>query len=118
MRSIYKSLTVALLTTTPIACSGDDDDPGNLVEVAKANGSFTTLVAALKASGLDTVLADADGKFTVFAPTAAAFDDFLANAGITAADLLASPDLADILLYHIDVLCKPGYRRYCALASG
>ena len=33
----------------------------------------------------------------MFAPTDEAFDTFLADAGISAADLLASPDLADIL---------------------
>ena len=109
MRAIYKSLTVALLATTLIACSTSDDDDeilgfidqGDIVEVAEANGSFTTLVAALKASGLDAVLADETRDFTVFAPTDAAFAAALANLGITAADLLASPNLADILLYHV-----------------
>ncbi|MDH3635115.1 MAG: fasciclin domain-containing protein [Gammaproteobacteria bacterium] len=110
MKAIYKSLTVALLATTLVACSTSDDDdnndlraidPGNIVEVAEANGSFTTLVAALKASGLDAVLADETRDFTVFAPTDAAFTAALADLGITAADLLASPNLADILLYHV-----------------
>ena len=41
--------------------------------MAVANGSFTTLVAALQATGLDTVLDDADSTFTVFAPTDDAF---------------------------------------------
>ena len=110
MRSIFKPLTVALLATTLIACgdsdNDDDDDnastdPGNIVEVAEANGSFTTLVAALEVSGLDAVLADESRSFTVFAPTDAAFTAALADLGITAADLLASPNLADILLYHV-----------------
>ena len=109
MRSIFKPLTIALLATTLIACSSDDDDdddnaamdPGNVVEVAEANGSFTTLVAALEVSGLDAVLADESRSFTVFAPTDAAFTAALADLGITAADLLASPNLADILLYHV-----------------
>ena len=34
---------------------------------------LTTLVAALQATGLDTVLDDPDATFTVFAPTDAAF---------------------------------------------
>lgn len=109
MKAIYKSLTVALLATSLIACSSSDDDDddvgandqGNIVEVAEANGSFTTLVAALQASGLDAVLADETRDFTVFAPTDAAFAAALADLGITAADLLASPNLADILLYHV-----------------
>lgn len=45
---------------------------GNIVQVAEANGSFKTLVAALKAAGLDKTLASR-GPFTVFAPTDAAF---------------------------------------------
>ena len=106
MKSLYKTLSVALLATTLIACSDDDDNntsatPGNIVEVAEANGSFTTLVAALQTANLDTVLADASGKFTVFAPTDAAFQAYLTEAGISAADLLNSPNLSDILLYHV-----------------
>jgi transforming growth factor-beta-induced protein len=102
MRAIYKSVTVALLAATLIACgSSNNDDPGNIVEVAEENGSFTTLVAALKASGLDEVLADESRDFTVFAPTDEAFTALLADLGISADELLASPNLADILLYHV-----------------
>ena len=103
MNSIFKPLAVALLTTTLVACgsSSSSDDPGNIVEVAEENGSFTTLVAALKASGLDEVLTDETRDFTVFAPTDAAFETALADLGITAEELLAAPNLADILLYHV-----------------
>ncbi|MBT8133166.1 MAG: fasciclin domain-containing protein, partial [Gammaproteobacteria bacterium] len=103
MRTLYKTFSVALLATTLIACSSDDDNKaaGNIVEVAEANGSFTTLVAALEASGLDAVLADETRDFTVFAPTDAAFAALLTDLGISAADLLASPNLSDILLYHV-----------------
>ncbi|MDX2486668.1 MAG: fasciclin domain-containing protein [Gammaproteobacteria bacterium] len=106
MKSLYKTLSVALLATTLIACSDDDDNntsstPGNIVEVAEANGSFTTLVAALQASGLDAVLANETRDFTVFAPTDAAFEALLTDLGISAAELLASPNLSDILLYHV-----------------
>ncbi|MBL8860392.1 MAG: fasciclin domain-containing protein [Planctomycetes bacterium] len=44
----------------------------NLVQTAVANGNFTTLVAALQATGLDVALSGTD-RFTVFAPTDAAF---------------------------------------------
>ena len=103
MRTLFKTFSAALLATTLVACSSDDDDntAGNIVEVAEANGSFTTLVAALQASGLDAVLADEKRDFTVFAPTDAAFAALLADLDISAADLLASPDLSDILLYHV-----------------
>ena len=78
------------------------DDPApalNIVETAVEAGGFTTLVAALQATGLDQPLADADGEFTVFAPTDAAFEALGAD---TIAALLADTDtLSDILLYHV-----------------
>jgi uncharacterized surface protein with fasciclin (FAS1) repeats len=45
---------------------------GTIVEVASANSSFKTLVAAIKAAGLVETLSG-KGPFTVFAPTDAAF---------------------------------------------
>jgi len=72
---------------------------GTIVEVASANGSFNTLVAALQATGLDAVLADADERYTVFAPNDAAFAK-LGDDTINA--LLADTDtLSNILLYHV-----------------
>ena len=44
----------------------------DIVDVAVANGSFKTLVAAVKAAGLVDIL-KSEGPFTVFAPTDAAF---------------------------------------------
>lgn len=45
---------------------------GTIVDVAAGNGSFNTLVAAVKAAGLVETLSS-KGPFTVFAPTDAAF---------------------------------------------
>ncbi len=61
---------------------------------------FDTLVAALGAAGLVDDL-QADGPFTVFAPTEQAFADLLATLNVTAEQLLARADLADILRYHV-----------------
>ncbi len=73
--------------------------PDNLVDTAVAAGSFTTLAAALAATGLDAVLADADRNFTVFAPTD---DAFAALGQDTINSLLNDTDrLSDILLYHV-----------------
>lgn len=44
----------------------------DIVDVAAANDSFSTLVAAVKAAGLVDTL-KGDGPFTVFAPTDEAF---------------------------------------------
>lgn len=70
-----------------------------VVDVAVSNGSFTTLVAALQATGLDETLANADGNFTVFAPTDAAFD--LLPEGTLEALLADTDTLSDILTYHV-----------------
>lgn len=83
-----------------IVVTGDSaGDSPNIVETAVAAGSFTTLVAALQATGLDTVLADESGTFTVFAPTDEAF---AALGSDTINALLGDTDtLSDILLYHV-----------------
>ena len=83
------------VTPTPVAPA----DPQSIVDVATANGSFTTLIAALEATGLDTTLSDMDSQFTVFAPT----DDAFALLGQDVIDaLLADTDtLSDILTYHV-----------------
>lgn len=81
---------------------GDVEVPApnmSIVDVAVENGNFTTLVAALQATGLDSVLANLDTDFTVFAPTDAAFA-LLGDEAIAA--LLNDADaLSNILLYHV-----------------
>ena len=72
----------------------------SIVDIAVADGRFTTLVAAVQTAGFDTLL-DSAGEFTVFAPTDDAFAKLLGELEITAEDLLADPGLADILLYHV-----------------
>jgi len=61
---------------------------------------FTVLLQAVVTAGLDGVLTN-NGPFTVFAPTDAAFVAALEALGLTAEELLASPDLASILAYHV-----------------
>jgi uncharacterized surface protein with fasciclin (FAS1) repeats len=74
--------------------------PSNtIVDVAVANGNFTTLVTALQATGLDEALANPDINYTVFAPTDEAFA-LLGDEVI--AELLADTDkLTNILTYHV-----------------
>lgn len=73
--------------------------PVNIVQTATDAGSFTTLVTALEASGLDQVLANEEQTFTVFAPTDDAFTA-LGQDAVTA--LLAdAAGLNDTLLYHV-----------------
>jgi uncharacterized surface protein with fasciclin (FAS1) repeats len=71
---------------------------GDIVATADANGSFKTLITAVKAAGLVETLQGA-GPFTVFAPTDAAFAALPAG---TLDGLLADPEaLKKVLLYHV-----------------
>ena len=95
---------------TDISVSGDDaaadsDDsaaelPATVVDIATSSSDFSTLVAALTEADLVGTL-QGEGPFTVFAPTDAAFEQALADLGLTAEELLASPDLSGILTYHV-----------------
>lgn len=90
------------------ACTGDKDtgkdqpnlQTENIVETARQAGSFSTLLAALEATDLDSVLGGS-GTFTVFAPTDAAFAALPAGT----LDNLLLPEnkgmLTDILTFHV-----------------
>ena len=72
--------------------------PATIVDVAAQSGNFTTLITALKATGLDKDLST-PGPFTVFAPTDAAFAKL--PPGTVAGLLSELPKLADILTHHV-----------------
>jgi uncharacterized surface protein with fasciclin (FAS1) repeats len=74
------------------------ESAGSIVDIAVADGRFTTLVAAVTEAGLAETLST-DGLFTVFAPT----DDAFAKLpeGTVEALLQDIPALTDILLYHV-----------------
>ena len=74
--------------------------PNETVVDAAIDNNFTTLTTAVVTAELLPALTDPFAEYTVFAPSDQAFDDFVADAGITLNDLLALPNLADILLYH------------------
>ena len=78
-----------------------DESLGSIVDVAVEAGSFTTLVAAVQAAGLEETLATG-GPFTVLAPTDEAFAAALEALGLTAEELLADTEtLTSILTYHV-----------------
>jgi len=70
----------------------------DIVDTAVSAGSFTTLVAAVKAAGLVDTL-KGPGPFTVFAPTDEAFAKL--PAGTVEALLKDIPKLTKILTYHV-----------------
>jgi transforming growth factor-beta-induced protein len=75
-------------------------ESNTIVDVAVADGRFTTLVAAVEAAGLVETLSG-EGPFTVFAPT----DDAFAALPAGTLDSLLLPEnkqqLTDILTYHV-----------------
>ncbi|MDT0604347.1 fasciclin domain-containing protein [Thalassotalea castellviae] len=98
MKDIYT--TNGVIHVIDAVVVGDVEVPApamSLVDVAVNNGNFTTLVAALQSTGLDTTLADLDTDFTVFAPTDAAF----AKLPEGTLDSLTADQLTNILLYHV-----------------
>jgi transforming growth factor-beta-induced protein len=92
--SILMVLILAFSMMTVYAAEGD------IVDVASGIDDFSTLVAALSEAELVEAL-QAEGPFTVFAPTNEAFAKLLNDLGITASDLLAHPQLGEVLLYHV-----------------
>ncbi len=86
------------VTEEPMQEVTEEPQPQTIVDIAVADGRFTTLVAALEAAGLAETLAG-EGPFTVFAPT----DDAFAKLPEGTVDALLEdiPALTDILLYHV-----------------
>ncbi|SIS45165.1 fasciclin domain-containing protein [Neptunomonas antarctica] len=103
---MFKKLTailavvVASLAFTPISYADSHGMKKDIVDVAAENGSFNTLVAAIKAAELVETL-KGDGPFTVFAPT----DEAFAKLPDGTLDMLLKPEnkakLVAVLTYHV-----------------
>ncbi len=105
MRTLLAAVALGALATPAFADHHKDDEAyaaetGDIVDVAVANGSFTTLVAAVQAADLVDTLRG-DGPFTVFAPT----DEAFAALPDGTLDSLLLPEnkdqLTQILTYHV-----------------
>ncbi len=95
-----KKLVLILTIAMTVGLSHNANAQGTIVDVAAGNEDFSTLVAALKAADLVGAL-QADGPFTVFAPTNAAFEKIDSK---TLGSLLEKKNqkaLANILTYHV-----------------
>ncbi|MDN2665613.1 fasciclin domain-containing protein [Vibrio sp. 14N.309.X.WAT.E.F5] len=94
------SVLIATLLFTAFAHANHHEMKKDIVDVAAENGSFTTLVAAIKAAGLVDTL-KGDGPFTVFAPT----DEAFAALPEGTVEMLLKPENKDklvaILTYHV-----------------
>jgi transforming growth factor-beta-induced protein len=92
------------MATVLVSCSKDDDkdmtESKNIVQTASSDDQFSLLTAALTKAGLVSAL-EADGPFTVFAPTNDAFNDLFSQLGINGLDDLSAETLTPILLNHV-----------------
>lgn len=104
------SLLMGLVLVLGVPAYAEEQD---IVGIASGSEDFSILVAALEKAGLVEAL-QAEGPFTVFAPTNTAFEALLAGLNITAEDLLGHPQLADVLLYHV----VPGQVMSTSLSNG
>jgi uncharacterized surface protein with fasciclin (FAS1) repeats len=107
MITIKKMVLVIALTILPLTANAMDHQmKKDIVDTAVANGSFKTLVAAVKAAGLVETL-KGKGPFTVFAPTDAAFAKLPEG---TVASLLKPENkskLVAILTHHVLAVAVP-----------
>jgi uncharacterized surface protein with fasciclin (FAS1) repeats len=88
-------------------------EAGTIVDVAAANGSFGTLIAALTAAELDQVL-QGEGPFTVFAPT----DEAFAALPEGTVEELLLPENRDLLVQILSYHVVPGEFTSSELTSG
>ncbi|AZG71464.1 fasciclin domain-containing protein [Shewanella livingstonensis] len=98
--STILTLIVASLAFSSVSYAEHHGMKKDIVDVAAENGSFTTLVAAVKAAGLVETL-KGKGPFTVFAPT----DDAFAKLPEGTIEMLLKPENKDklvaVLTYHV-----------------
>lgn len=69
--------------------------------LAMNTADLSILVEALQLTGLDTVLANRSSEFTVFAPTNASFEAFLASVGLSTLNDVPLDLLTQTLLNHV-----------------
>lgn len=99
-----KFFAVALVAAMGISSCGSDDGGGsnyeNLALTANANG-LTTFIAAADAAGPDvSALLTGNSDYTVFAPTNAAFDQWLGANGYPSVSAVPQALLRDLMLNH------------------
>lgn len=78
-----------------------EEETNTIADIVMGDERFSTLLAAVSEANLAAALANVEGEFTVFAPTDAAFERFLTDSNLSAEALLGSPDLVNILSYHV-----------------
>ncbi len=111
MKNLLSKLTlIALVCSTSLvftSCEEETDgaettNPINksIVQIASDDANFSILVEALVKADLVTAL-EAEGPYTVFAPTNDALEALFTKLGVSGINDLSAEALAPILLYHV-----------------
>ncbi|WP_026755564.1 fasciclin domain-containing protein [Sediminibacter sp. Hel_I_10] len=95
-----KKLVLILTISMSLTLSQNATAQETIVDVAVGNEDFSTLVTALKAADLVGAL-QAEGPFTVFAPTNKAFEKIDSKTLSTLLEEKNQKALANILTYHV-----------------
>jgi uncharacterized surface protein with fasciclin (FAS1) repeats len=102
-KSIFSLLFLASIALAITACKDDDVDvvdTKNIVELAQSTPDLSILVEAVIHADLVSVLSGTD-KYTVFAPTNAAFTSLLSALGVSKIQDVDKNIVKSILLYHV-----------------
>jgi len=92
--------TTATTRQAPRQGSSDRKRCFDLKEVLRTNGHTNTFAEILDASTVDSRLPEG-ARYTMLAPTDAAFDALTAALNVTKADLVSSPSLDLLILHHL-----------------
>jgi uncharacterized surface protein with fasciclin (FAS1) repeats len=104
MKNLFFGLFLAIGFVTMFTSCKEDDPivaPKTIVDIAKGNTNLSILVDAVVHADLATTLSDDTKKFTVFAPTNAAFTTLLTALGKAKITDVDKSVVKQILLYHV-----------------
>ncbi len=101
MKKLFYTSTGVFFVTSFLSVGNVFSQTNVFDDIIATSPNHSSLEAALIAANLDDDLQNVNGTFTVFAPDNTAFDNLAAELGTTVNGLLALPNLADILLYHV-----------------
>lgn len=104
MKNIFKVFSVALaIGFAMVSCNDNEDEPvmsQTIYAIASRDADLSSLKTAVDKAGLAATL-DAQGTFTVFAPSNAAFTTFLKANGFASLNDVPAAALKEILLNHV-----------------
>merc|ERR1712130_44573 len=98
MKAAIFFLAAAALFASPVLAQTNFT---SVAAAAAGTPTLSVLLQAVNASGLTSTLSNTSLVSTVFAPSDSAFQAYLTANNLTAAQLLASPALGNILKFHV-----------------